>query len=196
LKKQPLTKEAILAASMALIQKEGFDALSFRKLATALKVTPMAIYRHFDNKNDLLAGLLDQFITKAQVLPKNGHAPTWQDWVYLSSQNMYLALSNEPGWLPLLGQVPLKASALTVLDEFVKTLTSNGFTREQASQAFIAILQMLFGAALMKQQIKLNALEVNNEQSLSMDMIQAFSQDPFETGIRLIIAGLEKTLVN
>lgn len=52
-------KKRILAAATRLHTKEGVDGLSMRTIATELGVTPMSIYRHFQNKEALLAAIVD-----------------------------------------------------------------------------------------------------------------------------------------
>ena len=55
-----LTKQAVVQRALALADADGLDALTIRRLATELGVTPMALYWHFRNKEELLAGLADQ----------------------------------------------------------------------------------------------------------------------------------------
>ncbi len=55
-----LTKQAVVDRALALGDTEGLDALTIRRLAAELGVTPMALYWHFRNKEELLAGLTDQ----------------------------------------------------------------------------------------------------------------------------------------
>src|SRR5512135_623562 len=55
-----LSKQAVVQRALALADAEGLDALTIRRLATELGVTPMALYWHFRNKEELLAGLADQ----------------------------------------------------------------------------------------------------------------------------------------
>lgn len=55
----PLTRERVLRTAVALADQGGVEALSMRKLAQALDVVPMALYRHVANKDELLSGLVD-----------------------------------------------------------------------------------------------------------------------------------------
>jgi len=55
-----LSKSAVVAQAMALADAEGLEALTIRRLATELGVTPMALYWHFRNKEELLTGLAQQ----------------------------------------------------------------------------------------------------------------------------------------
>ncbi|MFF2461864.1 TetR/AcrR family transcriptional regulator [Streptomyces mirabilis] len=53
----PLTETGIYAAALRLIDAEGVDALTMRKLATTLDANPMSLYHHVPNKGALLRGV-------------------------------------------------------------------------------------------------------------------------------------------
>jgi AcrR family transcriptional regulator len=55
-----LTKGAVVDRALQLADAVGLDALTIRKLATELGVTPMALYWHFRSKDELLAGLAER----------------------------------------------------------------------------------------------------------------------------------------
>ncbi len=55
----PLSRDRILSTAVALADREGADSLSMRRLAQELDVVPMATYKHFANKEELLDGMLD-----------------------------------------------------------------------------------------------------------------------------------------
>ena len=54
----PLSQERILDAACKLFVTDGANRVSLRRVAASLDVTPMALYRHFNNKEDLLAHVL------------------------------------------------------------------------------------------------------------------------------------------
>ncbi len=55
-----LSKTAVVEQALALGDAEGLDGLTIRRLAQELGVTPMALYWHFRNKEELLDGLADR----------------------------------------------------------------------------------------------------------------------------------------
>jgi TetR/AcrR family transcriptional regulator, tetracycline repressor protein len=55
-----LSKEAVVDRALAIADADGLEALTIRRLAYELGVTPMAFYWHFRNKEALLAGLADR----------------------------------------------------------------------------------------------------------------------------------------
>src|SRR6186997_3008495 len=63
-----LTREQVLHAALKIIDGEGVEALSMRRLGQALDRNPMAIYRHAADKNALLDGVVEHVLS-ALVVP-------------------------------------------------------------------------------------------------------------------------------
>src|SRR6266851_7334860 len=55
-----LSRSAVVDRALALADSDGVDALTIRRLATELGVTPMALYWHFRSKEELIASLADR----------------------------------------------------------------------------------------------------------------------------------------
>jgi TetR/AcrR family transcriptional regulator, tetracycline repressor protein len=55
-----LSRSAVVDRALALADAEGIEALTIRHLAQELGVTPMALYWHFRNKDELIIGLTDR----------------------------------------------------------------------------------------------------------------------------------------
>jgi AcrR family transcriptional regulator len=58
------TQQKILAAARSLFEREGASAVSMRRVAEAVGLTPMAIYRHFSNREALLKRISDDAFTE------------------------------------------------------------------------------------------------------------------------------------
>ena len=71
-----LSKRTVTESALKLADAEGLDALTIRKLAEHLGVTPMALYWHFRSKEDLLEGVAEQVWGEIDVNPDPG-APWW-----------------------------------------------------------------------------------------------------------------------
>ncbi|PZU39907.1 MAG: TetR family transcriptional regulator [Microbacterium sp.] len=57
-----LNRDDVLAAAVSLADRIGIDALSMRRLAQELGVVPMALYKHVQNKDELLDGMVERII--------------------------------------------------------------------------------------------------------------------------------------
>jgi TetR/AcrR family transcriptional regulator, tetracycline repressor protein len=62
-----LSKAAVVQRGLAIGDGEGLEAVTIRRLAADLGVTPMALYWHFRNKDELLAGLADRLWSEIDV---------------------------------------------------------------------------------------------------------------------------------
>src|SRR5690606_19923489 len=67
-----LTADRIVERALEIGDAEGLDAVTIRRLATDLGVTPMALYWHFKNKEQLLIGMADHLIAGFAVEPGDG----------------------------------------------------------------------------------------------------------------------------
>ncbi len=69
-KREPLSRERIVDASLILIEQDGLDDFSIRKLAQALKCEAMSLYHHFPSKAHLMDALVDRVIAEAKTPDK------------------------------------------------------------------------------------------------------------------------------
>jgi TetR/AcrR family tetracycline transcriptional repressor len=202
-KAKSLSRQMIAECGVHLARQTSLADLSIRKIAQALDVSPMAIYRHYRDKNALLEAMLDCFILQSDVLPES--QPDWQQWLFELGMNMYKALCESPSWIPLFGQLQLKPGALAVLEAYLTQMLAAGFTQEQAGRGFFALLQNVVGAAILQQGF-LSPAETVTE-SFRPDL-QAYplvksafatsgftmGKDSMENGLRLLIDGLAREL--
>jgi AcrR family transcriptional regulator len=63
----PLKRERVLEAALTVAEHEGLERLSMRLLARELGVSPMALYRHVTNKDDLLNGLVERLLGELEL---------------------------------------------------------------------------------------------------------------------------------
>lgn len=71
-RRAPLNRERVLAAAVALVDREGIDALSMRRLGQELSVEAMALYNHVANKDDLLNGMVDLVVGQIDLADADG----------------------------------------------------------------------------------------------------------------------------
>lgn len=68
-RREPLTRERIVATAIALADAEGLDAVSIRRIAGELQARPMSLYAHIESKDDLLALMHDE-VVRETLLPE------------------------------------------------------------------------------------------------------------------------------
>src|ERR1700744_1253632 len=128
-----LTKSAVGGRALELADRDGVDALTIRRLATELSVTPMALYWHFRSKEELLTGLSDQ-IWSAVDLAVDQSAP-WPDQLRAIMQSLVGVMRAHPSGAQLVlmhekeGEGPMRAAEIAL-----GLLRGAGFDPEQASE--------------------------------------------------------------
>jgi AcrR family transcriptional regulator len=65
--RKPLSRARVLQAAVALADGAGLEAFSMRALAQQLGVVPMALYKHFANKDELLDGMVDIVFSEIEL---------------------------------------------------------------------------------------------------------------------------------
>ena len=69
-----ITRELVLATALEIIDRDGADALSMRRLGAALDRDPMILYRHAPGKAALLDGVVETVLAQLRVDPAD---PDW-----------------------------------------------------------------------------------------------------------------------
>ena len=135
-----LTRAAVVGQALALADRSGLDALTIRKLATELGVTPMALYWHFRSKDELLDGLAERVWSETD-LNVDRTAP-WTEqlrWLLTSLLTVLRAHSAAPQLLlrpkSLRSEAALDATELTL-----DILRTAGFSPQDASIAARSVL--------------------------------------------------------
>ena len=73
-RRKPLSRERILAAALELVDEQGIEALSMRKLGQSLGYEAMSLYNHVANKGELVAAMVDGVVERFE-LPDD--EPAW-----------------------------------------------------------------------------------------------------------------------
>lgn len=74
-RRKPLSRERIVKAALKLIDADGLDGLSMRRLGQALDVEAMALYHHFANKGALLDAVLEELTDETHIPPRGSMPP-------------------------------------------------------------------------------------------------------------------------
>ena len=147
-----MTRELVLATALELIDADGVEGLSMRRLGRALGRDPMTLYRHAANKMALLDGVAELVLSQLTVDPND------PDWVgqlrQVARDYRGLALAH-PKVVPLLVTRPLGTplglrprGTLRPLEEVLTLLTRAGFSGPDALHIYRALFGFLYGHVL------------------------------------------------
>ena len=88
------TRERITAAAIRIADSEGIGAVSMRRLATDLDLATMSLYRHVQNKDDLILLMIDAVFTEQP--PPHGIGPGWRDRLEALSRLQWSVCRSHP----------------------------------------------------------------------------------------------------
>ncbi|HUF58406.1 MAG TPA: TetR/AcrR family transcriptional regulator [Actinomycetota bacterium] len=141
----PLTRERVLRTAVDLADQGGIEALSMRKLAQALDVVPMALYRHVANKEELLNGLIDVVVDEIDP-PLEG--ADWKTAVRARILSARQALLRHP-WASRVMEsrtVPTP-TVLAYMDSMIGMFRAGGFSIDLTHHAMHTMGSRLMGFA-------------------------------------------------
>src|SRR6201987_4268065 len=101
-----LSKATVVERALALADAGGLEAITIRRLAQELGVTPMALYWHFKNKDELLLGLTDHVM--ADVRADRSATDPWPTQVPAMAEALGRAMPAPPCLPDLLTAVDKK----------------------------------------------------------------------------------------
>jgi len=138
----------VLDIAASLLDEEGVEAVSMRRLATRLGVSAMALYRHVGNHDELLLALVDRLA--AQLVYPPCPADPRQAIVVLW-RTIYDGLAEHPWLAEVLARRRLMARAvLGAIEEIHVALRRAGLTLEEAVRAYRLMWQFTLGALLVR----------------------------------------------
>lgn len=144
--REPLSRERIVQAALALVERDGLAAFSTRKLGEELGCEAMSIYHHFPNKAHLLDALVDHAVAGIEMPPADLEPIERIRRVAYR----YRAMANRyPKLFQLIGLHRMNsATGLTLLNEVLRIFRDAGFDAKTAAHLFRAFSYYVVGAAL------------------------------------------------
>ncbi|GIG57729.1 transcriptional regulator [Longispora fulva] len=132
--KQPLSQEAIVAAAFKILDAEGLEAVTMRRIADELDTGPASLYAHVANKDELYALLLDQAAGEVRLPAPD--AEHWQDRAkdFLRDLNRVLISHKDLGRAAL-ARIPVSPNALASSEALLAILRTGGVPDQDCAWA-------------------------------------------------------------
>ncbi len=129
--KSELSRDAIVERALTVMDAEGSDAVTIRRVAQEFGVTPMALYWHVANKDELLAAMGDALLADVTPPPATG---SWSTQLRGVVENLVAGLSQHPAAAELVfPRILVSESGLRLTEFTLALLEDAGFNREQAA---------------------------------------------------------------
>ncbi|MFF0579580.1 TetR/AcrR family transcriptional regulator C-terminal domain-containing protein [Streptosporangium saharense] len=146
-KSPTLSRAQIVRAAMEILDAEGMDALSMRRLGTKLGAGATSIYWHVANKDDLLELVLDEVF--GEVPAFDPEEVGWRDAASAFAYGLRQALFAHPWSAVLIGTMPsIGPNAMRLSDSLMRTFTRAGFTGLGLDQASSTLMAYVLGTTM------------------------------------------------
>ncbi|OKI37698.1 TetR family transcriptional regulator [Streptomyces sp. CB03578] len=149
-RKPLLSRDLIVEAAGTLVDAEGLEAVSTRRLAAALGVSGPSLYNHFRTKDEILDAVADAVSARVDLsmfdaADGRGWRAALHDWAH----SYRGALSDHPNIVPVLARGPGRRPAgLRVADAVFGAMTAAGWPPAQATRIGALMRYFILGSAV------------------------------------------------
>ncbi len=141
--RQPLDRERIVTRALEIIDADGIGALSLRRLADDLGVTPMSLYWHVADKAELLE-LVGHAVLAEIVIPER--IGGWKDQLRDVHRAMFATFLKHRNTVDILvGRARFGAGGLAAFERILAILLDAGFTPDAAFDAYQSLYMFTLG---------------------------------------------------
>jgi AcrR family transcriptional regulator len=144
-----LTRRRVIAAAMDLIERDGADAVSMRRLATELGCGLVALYNHVPSMSALLDGVADAVMSSIQVT--SVPAGAWQEQIRAQALAFrQIARAHPRCTMVVVSRPPSAASVVRPAEAALATLREAGFGGQDAVRIVRAFVAYIMGSLLLQ----------------------------------------------
>src|SRR5699024_8801772 len=199
-----LTREKVLSAALEIIDRDGLQALSMRRLGATLGVEAMTIYHYVPNKDALLNGVLEGIHRRSQ--PQERRSGPWEDQLRTYAGRLVDLLRSHPGVASLMLRRPaLTPQTLNLVEQGLEVLHRAGFPLPRALQMIHALVGLVIGHVLAGERAEGQQRNgrLAQEDLSGFPLIgravhqadpEADPEEPFDTALEAMLRGFERDL--
>ncbi len=144
-----LRKADVVQGALRVLDAEGLDGLTMRKLGAALNVHGGALYRHFPNKEALLDAMADKLV---EGVTDSVPDVSWRDQIYVLCDRLRTALlAHRDGARVVAGTFANGANTIKGTDVGINILCGAGLAPAQAGWIGFALFYYVLGHTIEEQ---------------------------------------------
>jgi len=206
--REPLSRARIVGAALRILDREGLEAVSMRRLGRELGVEAMSLYNHVEDKDDILVGILEAIVSELEI-PTEGE-PFAR--LRAAALGFRAALLRHPGAIPLFAEqrrTIVREPILRAVEAALAALRQAGLSPEDAVHGYRALVGYVLGYVaqevagiftqpeafgLPPEQVAaaLPAAELPTLVELLPEMARCDPDEDFEFGLDLLLGGLRE----
>ncbi|MFE6821715.1 TetR/AcrR family transcriptional regulator C-terminal domain-containing protein [Streptomyces sp. NPDC057690] len=142
-----LTREKVIAAAVKVIDREGHDSFSLRRLAAELDIEAMSLYNHVPNKEALLDGVAEMLLARIDF--SGADAGTWQDRIRAHAVAFRAAAKEHPKAFQLVCTRPTQSpAALETIRSALGGFAELGLAPEEQVHALRSYVAFIVGTIM------------------------------------------------
>ena len=198
-----LSRERIVCAAAELIEREGVDAVSMRRLAAELGSGVMSLYNHVPSKAALLDGVAEWVMSGIDFSSEPG--ASWEDQVRAQARAFrQIARAHPRCTMVVVSRPTMSAAGMLPVEHALATLRGAGFGGEEAVRAVRAFVAYIVGSLLREvgvspslappqddppaeRQLRLDPAEFPQATSLAAELMRRDHDADFEFGLDLLV---------
>jgi AcrR family transcriptional regulator len=143
-RRDPLTREAIVTAALRVLDREGLDGFSMRRVAEELDTGAASLYWHVGSKNGLLDLVFDEVIGEQEI--PDPEPERWQDQFKEVARTMRAAILRHRDIVEIsIGRVPMGPNAVRYSERVLAILRAGGVPDKLAVQSFLLMTSIVNG---------------------------------------------------
>ena len=143
-RRDPITVEAITDAAIKILDSEGLDGLSMRRVADALHTGPASLYWHVGNKDGLLDLVFDQLIGEMRVPTPQGDR--WKEQLKQVALDQRATILRHRDLVAIsMGRIPMGPHALRYTESVVAILRAGGVPDDLAVSGYLLLFALVNG---------------------------------------------------
>ena len=145
-RREPLSRERVLAAAMAIADERGLEALTMRGLARALRVEPMSLYHYATSRDDIVDAIVGLVVDQFELAPDDGD---WKAAIRTSAISAHRVLREHP-WAcnPLMSTRRIQRARLRHIDALLRRLADAALPDRVLDLTYHAIDSHILGFTL------------------------------------------------
>ena len=133
-----INRDRIVDAAERAVRAGGYEQMTIRSLAADLGISPMALYHHVRDKDDLLDEVVDRLLTRAWKPRAN--PVDWRAWMTEAADKLRRLLVSQPAALHVYLTHPVVSPAAIARMDAVMNVLRQALADEQAAQrAYAAV---------------------------------------------------------
>ena len=147
-----LDRARIIGEALSLLDDEGLDGVTTRRLAARLGVQSPTLYWHLPNKAALVTALAEAILEQQfPDLTPPGPEELWRDWLSALAQRLRRALLAHPDGARVLSAAQLCRKMAAISELAMSTLVARGVPLRQARVIVLTVERFTFGHVLEEQ---------------------------------------------